>query len=398
MVLSKKAQAISGSITLAITAKEKAMKAEGIDVIGFGAGEPDFDTPLHVKQEAIRAINQDYTRYTPVSGILPLRKAICDKLKRDNSLEYNPSEIVVSNGAKHSLFNIFQAILNPGDEVLIPSPYWVSYPELVKLADGVPVFVNTKEDNLFKVRVRDLERAVTPKTKALILNSPSNPNGCVYKKEELMDIADFAVKNDIFVISDEIYEKLIYDGKEHISIAALNDKIKDRTIVVNGVSKAYAMTGWRIGYTASNQEIASVMNNIQSHATSNPNSIAQYASIAALNGPQDCLYEMVKEFQKRRDYMVKKINSIEGLSCRKPMGAFYVMVNISKTFNRRIDDYTINSSIDFAEALLSKSKVAVVPGISFGDDNFIRLSYATSMEKIKEGLNRIEQFIKNLTE
>ncbi|MGI6113061.1 MAG: pyridoxal phosphate-dependent aminotransferase [Mahellales bacterium] len=396
MVLSKRAQGISGSITLAITAKEKAMRAEGIDVIGFGAGEPDFDTPLHIQQEAINAINNGYTRYTPVSGILALREAICEKLKRDNFLEYKPTEIVVSNGAKHSLYNAFQAILNPGDEVLIPAPYWVSYPELVKLCDGVPVFVNTTEDNLFKVRIEDLERALTAKTKALILNSPNNPNGCVYTKKELTNIADFAVKNKIFVISDEIYEKLIYDDQEHISIASLNDRIRDYTIVINGVSKAYAMTGWRIGYTASNHTLASIMNNIQSHATSNPNSIAQYASIAAFNGPQDCLHDMVLRFKERRNYMVERINSIKGLSCKKPMGAFYVMVNIGDTFNRRIDDYIINGSMDFTEALLSKAKVAVVPGISFGADSFIRLSYATSMENIKEGLNRIEQFINKL--
>jgi aspartate aminotransferase len=393
MKLSTKALSISPSSTLAIDAKAKKMKADGIDVIGFGAGEPDFDTPDHIKEAAIKAINDGFTKYTPASGTLELKQAVCKKFERDNGLSYAPSNIVISNGAKHSLVNAFKAICNAGDEVIIPAPYWVSYPEMIKLADGVPVILNTTEESGFKFTIEQLKAAITPKTKAIVINSPSNPTGMIYSKEELQAIADLAVSNEIYVVSDEIYEKLIYDGYEHVSIASFNDKIKDLTIVVNGVAKSYSMTGWRIGYTASNAKIAEIMGNVQSHATSNPNSIAQKAAEAALNGPQDAVDMMVQEFIKRRDYMVEKINSIPGLSCIKPNGAFYVMMNISKIIGKELYGKKINGSDGFANILLEKANVALVPGSGFGTDIHVRLSYATSIKNITEGLNRIEKFL-----
>ncbi|MBC8632311.1 pyridoxal phosphate-dependent aminotransferase [[Eubacterium] tenue] len=390
--ISNKLKSIQPSVTLAITAKAKSLKAQGIDIIGFGAGEPDFRTPKHIRDAAINAIENESIGYTAASGMESLKKAICDKLKRDNNLEYTQDQIVVSNGAKHSLFNTLSAICNPGDEVIVPNPYWVSYPELVRLVDAKPVFVECPEEAEFKYTVEALEAAITDKTKAIILNTPNNPTGTAYKEEDLRAIADLAVKHNIYVISDEIYEKLLYEGT-HTSIASFNQDIKDLTIVVNGVAKAYAMTGWRIGYTACNKEIAKAMSNFQSHATSNPNTIAQYATIAALNGPEETLNEMIKAFKERRDFMVEKINSIENLSCLKPQGAFYVMVNISKLIGKTINGKSINNSIDFADYLLDDAKVAVVPGIGFGNDNYIRLSYATSLDNIKEGLNRIEKAI-----
>jgi aspartate aminotransferase len=394
MNLSKKGLSISPSSTLAIDAKAKKMKAEGINVIGFGVGEPDFDTPEHIKKAAIAAIEAGFTKYTPASGILDLKKAICDKFKNDNALEFTPAQIVVSNGAKHSLVNTFQAICNPGDEVIVPAPYWVSYPEMVKMADAVPVFVSTTEENGFRFTVQQIKQALTPKTKAIILNSPSNPSGMIYSKEELTQIAELAVEHGIFVVSDEIYEKLIYDGYKHVSIASLNDKIKQQTIIINGVSKTYAMTGWRIGYTASSPEIAKIMSNMQSHATSNPNSIAQKAALAAITGDQGIVDTMVAAFIKRRNYMVQKINSIPGLSCIMPNGAFYVLMNISKLIGSEIAGRKINGSDDFADVLLEKAQVALVPGSGFGIDSHVRLSYATSLENITEGLNRIEALLK----
>ena len=390
--ISNKLKSIQPSVTLAITAKAKSLKAQGIDIIGFGAGEPDFRTPKHIRDAAINAIENESIGYTAASGMESLKKAICDKLKRDNNLEYTQDQIVVSNGAKHSLFNTLSAICNPGDEVIVPNPYWVSYPELVRLVDANPVFVECPEEAEFKYTVEALEAAITDKTKAIILNTPNNPTGTAYKKEDLRAIADLAVKHNIYVISDEIYEKLLYEGT-HTSIASFNQDIKDLAIVVNGVAKAYAMTGWRIGYTACNKEIAKAMSNFQSHATSNPNTIAQYATIAALNGPEETLNEMVNAFKERRDFMVEKINSIENLSCLNPQGAFYVMVNISKLIGKTINGKAINNSVDFADYLLDDAKVAVVPGIGFGNDNYIRLSYATSLDNIKEGLNRIEKAI-----
>ncbi len=393
MDLSKKGMAIEPSVTLEITAKAKAMKENGINVISFSVGEPDFNTPKNIQDEGIRAITEGLTKYTPTSGITELKKAICKKLRDDNNLDYSPNNIIISNGGKHSIYNALMAVLNPGDEVLIGVPYWVSYPELVKIAGGVPVFIETEESNDFKYTVKDLEAAQTDRTKVLILNSPSNPTGSIYDEKEIKDIAKWAVNNNVFVLSDELYEKLIYGDEKHISIASLNKEIHDLTITINGMSKAYAMTGWRIGYAAAHEDIIKIMGNVQSHTTSNPSSIAQYASVAGLEGDQSSLEEMKLQFNKRRLYMVDKINSIEGLSCRTPKGAFYIMVNISNLKGRTIQGIKIDSSLDVANLLLEKGRVAVVPGIAFGDDNYIRLSYATSIENIEEGLNRIKETI-----
>ena len=393
MDLSKKGMAIEPSVTLEITAKAKAMKENGINVISFSVGEPDFNTPKNIQDEGIRAITEGLTKYTPTSGITELKKAICKKLRDDNNLDYSPNNIIISNGGKHSIYNALMAVLNPDDEVLIGVPYWVSYPELVKIAGGVPVFIETEESNDFKYTVKDLEAAQTDRTKVLILNSPSNPTGSIYDEKEIKDIAKWAVNNNVFVLSDELYEKLIYGDEKHISIASLNKEIHDLTITINGMSKAYAMTGWRIGYAAAHEDIIKIMGNVQSHTTSNPSSIAQYASVAGLEGDQSSLEEMKLQFNKRRLYMVDKINSIEGLSCRTPKGAFYIMVNISNLKGRTIQGIKIDSSLDVANLLLEKGRVAVVPGIAFGDDNYIRLSYATSIENIEEGLNRIKETI-----
>ncbi|HHX18658.1 MAG TPA: pyridoxal phosphate-dependent aminotransferase [Clostridium sp.] len=393
MELSKRALSISPSSTLVIDAKAKKMRLEGVDVIGFGAGEPDFDTPEHIKEAAIKAIKEGFTKYTPASGMLELKEAVCRKFKKDNGLEYKPENIIISNGAKHSLANIFQAICDPGDEVIIPSPCWVSYPEMIKMASGKPIKLKATEEEGFKPSIDNFLNAITEKTKAIIINSPSNPTGMVYTEEELREIAKIAVEKKIYIISDEIYEKLIYDNLKHVSIASFNEEIKDLTILVNGVSKSYSMTGWRIGYTASNEKIADVMTNIQSHFTSNPNSIAQRAALAALDGNDDIVDAMITEFVKRRDYMVNKINSIEGLSCIKPNGAFYVMMNISKLIGKEIKGVKITGSDVFANVLLEKANVALVPGSGFGTDIHVRLSYATSFENITEGLNRIEKFL-----
>ncbi len=394
MELSRKALQVSASPTLAIDAKFKAMKADGIDVIGFGCGEPDFDTPDNIKAMAVKAIEEGQTKYTPASGTLALKKAICDKLKRDNGLDYTPANIVVSNGAKHSLINSFNAITNPGDEIIVPAPYWVSYTEMIKMADGIPVIIETKEEDGFKFTAQQLKDAITPKTKALVLNSPSNPTGMLYSEAELREIAEIAVEHDIFVIADEIYEKLIYDGKEHISIASFNEEIKNRTIIVNGVSKSYAMTGWRIGFTAANEEVTKAMANMQSHAASNPSSISQAAALEAYNGEQSTVEDMRKVFEERRNYMVDRINSIKGVSCKKPEGAFYVMMNIKDVFGKEIGGKVINNSDDFCEVLLEKSLVALVPGSGFGIEGYVRWSYATSMENIVKGLDRLEEFLK----
>jgi len=393
--LSEKGLKISPSVTLEITAKAKSMKDQGIDVVSFGAGEPDFNTPENIVEEGIKAIKEGKTRYTPASGILELKEAVCEKLKRDNNLTYSPKNIIISSGAKHSIYNALMAITNPGDEIIISVPYWVSYPELIKLAGGKPIFIKTKEENDFKYTLEDLNNALSDKTKAIILNSPNNPTGTFYNKNELEKIADWAVKNNIFVISDEIYEKLVYDGENHVSIASLDDKIKDLTILINGMSKAYAMTGWRIGYAAANEEITKVMSNIQSHTTSNPCSISQYASVEGLSGDQSSVEKMKKHFEERRNFMVDTVNSIEGLSCRKPKGAFYVMVNITKIKGKTIRGMKIEDSLDFAKLLLDEGNVAVIPGIGFGDDDYIRLSYATSMENIEKGLSRIKTIIED---
>ncbi len=392
MELSKKYSSISASPTLAIDSKFKAMKAEGIDVVGFGAGEPDFETPDHIKAAAIEAINNGITKYTPASGTPALKAAICRKFERENGLKYEPNQIIVSNGAKHSLVNVFGAILNPGDEVIIPAPFWVSYPEMVKLGDGVPKFIETTEENNFKFTPEQLLDAITPKTKALILNTPSNPTGMVYTADELKKIAEICVEKDIFVVSDEIYEHLIYEG-ERVSIASFGEEIKKRTIIVNGLSKTYAMTGWRIGYTASSPEIAKIMGNVQSHATSNPNSIAQYAAVVALDSGLDFVADMKTEYVKRRDYMVERLNSLPGISCKKPSGAFYVMMNIKELIGSEICGHVINSADDFASALLEKANVALVPGEGFMAPGYLRWSYATSIENIQKGIDRLEKFL-----
>ncbi|SHF03429.1 aspartate aminotransferase [Caldanaerobius fijiensis DSM 17918] len=393
MILSRKSLNISESSTLAITALANQLKAKGVNVIGFGAGEPDFDTPDYIKEAAIKAIKDGRTKYTPVSGIPELKEAIINKFKIDNNLEYKTSQVLVSNGAKHSLYNAMQALCNPGDEVLIPTPYWVTYPELVKMADATPVFVRCDHTKDFRLDLDDLKAKISPKTKAIIINSPNNPTGAVYPQEDLEEIAKLAIAHDFYIISDEIYEELIYDGRKHISIASLDREVKDHTIVVNGVSKAYSMTGWRIGYAAGPEEVIKVMTNIQSHATSNPNSIAQYASLAALRGNKDDVYMMRDEFELRRNYMVQRINNIKYLSCNMPHGAFYIMMNIQELKGKVIEGNVINSSEDVTKLLLEKANVAVVPGDGFGTDDFVRLSYATSIKNIKNGLDRIEAFI-----
>lgn len=389
--LSVKNMGIEESMTLAITAKAKQLKESGVNIVSFGAGEPDFNTPKTIRDCAIARIEKGGIGYTEASGLLELKKAVCNKLKTDNGLNYTTKQIVVSSGAKHSLFNALQAICNPGDEVIIPSPYWVSYYELTKMADAEPVLVQAEASNLFKVTAEQLEKAVTPKTKALLINSPNNPTGAVYSKDELLAIGELANKHDLYIISDEIYEKLIY-GETHISIASLSDALYERTIVVNGLSKAYAMTGWRIGYTASSETIAKIMSNIQSHATSNPNTIAQYAGIEALNGDQTAIEDMRLAFEARKDYMVKTLHAMPQISCVEPKGAFYVMVDVSAFFGKTIEGVEVKGSMEVAALLIDYANIAVIPGIAFGVDDYIRLSYATSMENIEEGLSRLNKF------
>ncbi|WP_010241466.1 pyridoxal phosphate-dependent aminotransferase [Clostridium arbusti] len=397
MILSNKAKNISPSLTLAITAKVKEMKKNGIDVIGFGAGEPDFNTPENIQIAAKEAMENGFTKYTAASGIIELKRAVANKFRNDNNLTYDVSQIIISNGAKQCLHDVFQAILNPKDEVIMARPYWVTYPELVKICDGTPVIINTDEKNSFKFTIEDLNKVVTSNTKAILLNSPNNPTGTVYSKEEIKNIAEFAKEHDIFIISDEIYEKLIYGDFKHISIASISEDAFNRTIVINGMSKTYAMTGWRVGYAASgNTEVIKLMSNIQGHTTANPNSIAQYASVEALNGDQSSVEFMISQFKDRRNYMVDKINSIDSVSCTKPEGAFYVMMNISKLIGKKANGHTINNSIDFSQILLDEDKVAVVPGDAFGVSQYVRLSYATSMENIKTGLERIHSFINKI--
>lgn len=392
--VSKKISNIAPSMTLAVDSKLKQMIADGAKVYGFGVGEPDFDTPKYIRDAAVEAMNKGFTRYTPAQGTMDLRKAICAKLERENNLKYEPNQIIASSGAKHSLSNAFAAILNPGDEVVVPIPYWVSYTEIIKLNDGVPVLVSTKKENNFKMTKEELVNALTPKSKAILINSPSNPTGAVYSEQELRDIAEVAVENNLYVVADEIYERLTYDGKKHISIASFGNEIKELTILINGMSKSYAMTGWRLGYAAGNEKIIKAMSSIQSHAVSHPSSITQYASAAALNGSQDDLKRMVQEFEKRRMYMYERINAMEGLSCIKPEGAFYVYVDISSYLGKELCGVKLNSSLDFAQVMLEKGHVAVIPGNAFGTDSYIRLSYATSMENIRDGLNAFENFVK----
>ena len=392
-MISDRAKRIKPSPTLAIDARAKAMKAGGIDVVNFGVGEPDFDTPDNVKEAAIKAIRDGFTKYTPVGGIDELKAAIVDKFKKDNNLGYEKDEIIVSCGAKHSLYNIAQALFCPGDEVIIPSPYWVSYPDQALLNDAVPVVVKTYEADSFMMKPDAFESKITPKTRALVLNSPSNPTGLTYDKKSLEAIAEIALKHNVYIISDEIYEKLLYDDVEHVSIASLSKEVREKTIVVNGLSKSHAMTGWRMGYAAGPKDIIKAMTNIQSQSTSNPTSIAQKAAVAALTGPQDFTEMMRLEFDKRRKFIVQELNSISGISCLMPTGAFYAFPKVSALYGRHAGEKKINSSLDLAMYFLEDAKVALVHGEAFGDDEYIRLSYATSMENIKKGIDRIREAV-----
>ncbi|MFI3163002.1 MAG: pyridoxal phosphate-dependent aminotransferase [Bacillota bacterium] len=394
MKISKKAGAIAPSLTLAITAKANAMKAKGQSIIGFGAGEPDFTTPEYICNAAKKAMDAGHTKYTPSAGLATLRGAICAKLDADNGLEYTPNQIVVSNGAKHSLYNSLYAIIDEGEEVIIPVPFWLTYPELVNMVGGVPVYVDTTEENGFKMTAAQLEAAITPKTRAIILNSPSNPCGAVYSKSELEALAKVLEDKDIYVISDEIYEKLIYSGAHH-SIAACSDAMKERTIIVNGLSKSYAMTGWRMGYVAAPLAVAKAIDSVQSHMTSNISSITQYAAIAALTEESNFITKLKAIFTERRDVLVEGVNAIDGLSARVPNGAFYVFVNITEWKGKTYNGKKIESSIDICDGLLDVG-IAPVPGAAFGDDDFVRFSYAISVEDIKEGLARLKAYGENL--
>ena len=397
MKLAHRVANIQPSPTLAITGKAKAMKAQGIDVVGFGAGEPDFDTPDHIKAVAKKALDDGYTKYTPVPGTPELKDAVIAKLKRDYGLEYARENIIVSVGAKHSIYNVAQAFFEEGDEVIIPAPYWVSYPDIVLLAGATPVIVDTKEKSGFKLSIEQLDKAITPRTKCVILNSPSNPTGAAYTGEELKAIADVIVRRDVTVLSDDIYEKLVYDGFRFVSIASFGEEIRKRTIVVNGLSKAYSMTGWRIGYVAAGKELVAAMTIIQSQSTSNPVSFCDKAAVEALNGPQDFLKGWVAEFDRRRRYIVDRLNKIPGVSCLLPQGAFYVFPDFSKVYGRKTPSgREIKGSSDLAAYFLEEYKVASVPGVAFGDDACQRLSYAMSMNNIEKGIERIEQAVKDL--
>ena len=387
MDLNDRIAAITPSLTLAIDAKAKALAAAGGNVCGFGAGEPDFDTPEHIKEAAAKALREGKTKYAPNEGVMELRTAIADKLAAENKLSYKPEQVLVSNGAKHSLFNIFMVLCREGDEVIIPAPFWLSYPEMVRVAGGKPVYIHGGEAHGLKVTPAQLEAAITPRSKAVVINSPSNPTGMVYTRQELEALAEVAVRHGLYIVSDEIYERMVYDGMEAVSVGSLSPEIFKRTITVNGFSKPYAMTGWRLGYCAGPIAIIKAGAALQSHSTSAPNTFAQYGAIAALRGPQDCVTRMVREFDDRRQYFHKRLASLPGVICIKPAGAFYVFPNIAGCGLR---------SVAFAERLLETEKVAVVPGLPFGADDHVRLSYACSMANIREGLNRIERFIGTL--
>ena len=403
MSLTQRAKRIKPSPTLAISAKAKQLKAEGQDVIGFGAGEPDFDTPEFIKEAAIKAIQDGMTKYTAVGGIPELKNAIIEKFKKDNGLEFAANEILVSPGAKYSLYLAMQALLEKDDVMIIPAPYWVSYSAQAELADGGFRLINTTEKTGFKITGSELEAVIADikkdgkNPKAFLINSPSNPTGAAYEDEELIELANILHKNNIWVITDEIYEFLVYDGYKHNSILALAPEIRPHTIVINGVSKTYSMTGWRIGYAGGPADVIKAMTNIQSQSTSNPTSISQAAALAALTGPQECVEEMRVQFDKRRKYIVDRLNAIDGISCYSPKGAFYVFPNISGVFGKKFEGKAINSGSDFADYLLDTVKVAVVPGVGFGNDDFVRMSYATSMEDIEKGLDRIEEAVNKLS-
>ena len=394
--IAKRMESLSPSLTLAISAKAKAMKQAGENVVSFGVGEPDFNTPENIIASAKKALDAGHTKYTPSSGLLPLRKAICEKFKKDNGLEYQPSQIIVSNGAKHSIFNACYATLDEGDEVIIPAPYWLTYPEVVKVCGAVPKYLECKKENKYKFSAEDLKKAITPKTKMLIFNSPSNPTGAVYNEEEVRAIAKVCEEAEIFVLADEIYEKLCYNGVKPFSIAKASDKMKDLTITVNGVSKTYAMTGWRIGYLACPADIAKAIDSFQSHATSNASSISQYATIEALNTPEEEIAKMVNTFDGRRAKLLNYISEIDGVQAIEPDGAFYVMLVVDGLYGKSYQGKVITNSIEFADILLDAEKVATVPGVSFGADDCLRLSYSLSEADIEEGLKRIKRFVEAL--
>ncbi|MBE7068728.1 MAG: pyridoxal phosphate-dependent aminotransferase [Clostridiales bacterium] len=394
--IAKRMSTLAPSLTLAISAKAKAMKSAGESVVSFGVGEPDFNTPEHIINAAKSALDNGHTKYTPSSGLLPLRKAICEKFQKDNGLTYEPSQIIVSNGAKHSIFNACYAVLEEGDEVIIPAPYWLTYPEVVKVCGATPVYIDCKKENQFKFSPEELKAVITPKTKMLIFNSPSNPTGAVYNEEETRAIAKVCEEAGIFVLADEIYEKLCYNGVKPFSIAKCSEKMQDLTITVNGVSKTYAMTGWRVGYLAAPKDVAKAIDSFQSHATSNACSISQYATIEALNSSDEEIQEMVNVFDKRREKLLALIDGIDGVEAVKPDGAFYVMLVVNGLYGKSYNGKTINNSIEFADVLLDAEKVATVPGVSFGADDCVRLSYALSEADMEEGLKRIARFVANL--
>ncbi len=394
--IAKRMSTLSPSLTLAISAKAKAMKSAGESVVSFGVGEPDFNTPEHIINSAKSALDNGFTKYTPSSGLLPLRKAICEKFQKDNGLVYEPSQIIVSNGAKHSIFNACYAILEEGDEVIIPAPYWLTYPEVVKVCGATPVYIDCKKENKFKFSAEDLKKAITPKTKMLIFNSPSNPTGAVYNEEETRAIAKVCEEAGIFVLADEIYEKLCYNGVKPFSIAKCSEKMQDLTITINGVSKTYAMTGWRVGYLAAPKDIAKAIDSFQSHATSNACSISQYATIEALKSTDEEIQAMVDVFDKRREKLLALIEGIDGVQAIKPDGAFYVMMVVSDLYGKSYNGKVISNSIEFADILLDAEKVATVPGVSFGADDCVRLSYALSEADLEEGLKRIAKFVSDL--
>ena len=391
--ISKIASAISPSATLAINALYKQMQADGIDVVGFGAGEPDFNTPENIKAAGIAAIEENQTRYTPAAGLMPLRKAVCARMKEDLGLDYEPSQVVVASGAKHSVYAAIMVCCDPGDEVIIAAPYWLSYSEMVRMAGAVPVEVVASKEQHFKITAEQLEAAITPKTKMFMLNSPSNPTGMVYTKEELEALAAVCGKHGIYVLADDIYYKLVYDGIEYTSIASVSPAMKEQCIIVNGVSKTYAMTGWRVGYTLSNETVAKAMSSYLSHSTGAPATPAQYAAIEALTGPQDSVETMRQEFEKRRDHLVERMNKVPGVSCLKPQGAFYVMMDMSGFVGKEMYGHVIENDVDFAQLFLEKGLVATVPTSAFAAPNYLRWSYATSLEQIDKGIDRLEKFI-----